>query len=57
MVTDPGAGVGVEDTLVVLKQSQWELVTGDVAEEEDGYKPEVQSMTVTGTATWAVAGP
>lgn len=49
--------MGVEDTLVVLKQSQWELVTGDVAEEEDGYKPEVQSMTVTGTATWAVAGP
>lgn len=33
--------MGVEDRLVVLKQSEWELVTGDGVEEEDGYKPEV----------------
>lgn len=35
--------MGVEDTLVVLKQSEpeCELVTGGVAEEEDEYKPEV----------------
>lgn len=43
VVTDPGAGVAGEDTLVVLEQSEpeCELVTEDVAEEEDGYKPEV----------------
>lgn len=43
VVTDPGAGAVGEDTLVVLEQSEpeCELVTEDVAEEEDGYKPEV----------------
>lgn len=43
MVMDSGAGVGAEDTLVVLKQSEpvCELVTGGVDEEEEGCKPEV----------------
>lgn len=59
VVTDPGAGVVGEDTLVVLEQSEpgFELVTEDVAEEDDGYKPEVSSAVEPGTATWAVTVP